>query len=42
MKNTVISGKAKQVFRLLELKAKYEEAEKARRQQQDKKNSKQP
>ena len=39
MKNTVISGKAKQVFRLIELKAKYEETAKAL-QKQDKKDKK--
>ncbi len=37
MESFVIAGKAKTVFRLIELKAKYEEAAKARKKQAEKK-----
>ena len=37
MENFVLVGKAKTVFRLIEIKAKYEEAAKAKKKQEEKK-----
>ena len=37
MQNFTIAGKAREVFRLIELKAKYEEAAKAHKKQNEKK-----
>ncbi len=37
MQSFAIAGKAREVFRLIELKAKHEEAAKARKKQDDKK-----